>query len=230
MTARLGIGDRGRAPIGTAALAAILLALSLPTARAHAADDAWARLEVPASVTAGETIVLELGEAPPGVTEMEILLSLDDGRTFPVRVTREIEAGEREMRWKVPAMATASARLRVRFGDHEGGRRESEAWGPPSAAFAIVTRGERTDLHVFHENGWWEGLEGAPGSTSGYLDPAAPRLTAGDRGPSLAPTPVNASIGRSTERLIGIAGGALAAPPAEPDHSPIRARYFPLRN
>lgn len=230
MIAGSGIGIRGRAPLWLAALAASLLALGLATGRARAADDSWARLQVPATVTAGETVVLELGEAPFGIDELEVLLSLDDGRTFPVRVTREIGAGERRVVWEVPAMATGAARLRVRFGRHQGGDREFETWGPPSESFAIVTRGGKTDLHVFHENGWWEGLEPAPAPTSGVLDPAAPRFTAGDAVPSLAPAPASLSIGRTTERLIGIAGGALAAPPARPDHSPIRERYLPLRN
>ena len=230
MTSLFGIGVRGRAPVRSAALAAILLALSTVAGRARAADDSWTRLAVPATVTAGETVVLELGAAPGDVEEMEILLSLDDGRTFPVRVTREIAPGERAVRWKVPALATAAARLRVRFGVHEGGEREHETWGPMSAPFAIVTGGARTDLHVFHENGWWEGLDPAPASTAGALDPAAPRFTAGDATPSVAPSPTTASIGRTTERLFGTAGGAIPAPPAPTNHSTNRERYFPLRN
>lgn len=225
-----GIGVRGRAPMWSAALAAILLALAFPAARAHAASDSWAQLPVPATVTAGETLVLELGAAPAGVEEMEILLSLDDGRTFPVRVTREIGPGEREVRWKVPALATGSARLRVRFGAHEGGGREYETWGPASAPFAIVTRGGESDLHVFHENGWWEGLEPAPASPCGDLDASAPRFEAAAPMPPLAPSPSSATIARAPARLVAIADRAVPAPPARTDPSTIRERYRPLRN
>ena len=230
MTSRFGIGVRGRVPIGVAALAAILLALTAGAGRARAEGDSWANLEVPATVSAGQTVVLELGAAPLDVDEMEILLSLDDGRSFPVRVTREIEPGARVVRWTVPALATSSARLRVRFGEHEGGAREHETWGPMSAPFAIVTHGERTDLHLFHENGWWEGLEPAPAPAATDLDPAAPRFERGVPVASVVLPSLIVSVSRSTERLIGTAGGAIPAPPASPDHSPIRERYFPLRN
>jgi hypothetical protein len=213
-----------------AAIAASLLALGFSTGRARAAEDSWAHLQVPATVTAGEAVVLALGEAPRDVDELEILLSLDDGRTFPVRVTREIGAGERRVLWEVPAMATGAARLRVRFGQHRGGAREVETWGPSSAPFAIVTRGEKNDLHVFHENGWWEGLDPAPAPAAGHLDASAPRFVAGEAAPSLAPTPTAVSIGRAPARLVAIADGPAPARPAFPDHSTIGERYFPLRN
>ena len=229
MTSLFRTGVRGRAPVGSV-LPAILLALSFGAPRARAADASWAKPGVPATVTAGQTVVLELGDAPPDVDELEILLSLDDGRSFPVRVTREIQPGEREVRWKVPALATTVARLRVRFGEHSGGAREHETWGPMSAAFAIITHGEESDLHVFHENGWWEGLDPAPAPAAADLDPSAPRLEAGVPAPSVALPSLNVSIGRTTERPIGTAGGAIAAPPASPDRSSIRERYFPLRH
>lgn len=230
MTSPFRIGIRGRVPVGSATLAAILLALSFGATRARAADASWAKLQVPATVTAGQTVVLELGDAPVDVDELEILLSLDDGRSFPVRVTREIQPGEREVRWTVPALATAAARLRVRFGEHAGGAREHETWGPTSAPFAIVTHGEESDLHLFHENGWWEGLDPPPAPAAADLDPATPRIEAGVPAPSVVLPSLDVSIGRTTERPIGTAGGAIPAPPASPDHSPIRERYFPLRS
>lgn len=49
--------------------------------------------------------------------EMEILLSLDGGRTFPVRLTRDLEPDTTTLDWRVPALPTDRARLALRAGD-----------------------------------------------------------------------------------------------------------------
>ncbi|MEO6323452.1 MAG: hypothetical protein ABIT01_17905 [Thermoanaerobaculia bacterium] len=46
--------------------------------------------------------------------EMELVLSLDAGKTFPVRVTREIESTARGVAWRVPNLPTRQARLGLR--------------------------------------------------------------------------------------------------------------------
>ena len=53
-------------------------------------------------------------EAGAETEEMEILLSLDGGKTFPLRVTREMPEGAREVRWRVPNLPTTHARLALR--------------------------------------------------------------------------------------------------------------------
>jgi hypothetical protein len=57
------------------------------------------------------------------VREMELVLSLDGGRTFGVRVTGEVEPDVSELDWRVPSLATGNARLALRVGS---GTRESE--------------------------------------------------------------------------------------------------------
>ena len=227
--------SRGAAPASAALGRAALIALAVLAGsagfarRAAAADeDDWGRIPVPESVAAGETITLEIGEAPRDVEEMEVLLSLDDGRTFPVRVTREIEAGERELRWKVPALATRAARLRIRF----GGDRGREEWGPLSAPFAIVTHGEAADLRLFHENGWWEGLDGpAPRGPAGEFDSAGPRFVpGGTSGEAALPTTPPSLAARAPARMLRVLASAAPAAPATPDRTTIDERHFPLRN
>jgi hypothetical protein len=125
----------------------------LATAPARS-DERWAELRVPAEVRAGTTIEIEIGEAPRGVDEFELLLSVDDGRSWPVRASRELDAGERVVRWRVPNLPASAARLRVRYA-----RDDREIEGPASAPFRIAGNDGPQELRTFHEGNWWEGLE-----------------------------------------------------------------------
>ena len=51
--------------------------------------------------------------------EAELVLSLDGGATFPIRVSHELSPCETRYLWRVPVLATGRARLGVRMG-HEG--------------------------------------------------------------------------------------------------------------
>jgi hypothetical protein len=59
--------------------------------------------------------------------EMELVLSLDGGRVFPIRVTRDLAPETRSFAWRVPALPTAHAQLALRTG--EGGNEEIELIG-----------------------------------------------------------------------------------------------------
>lgn len=48
---------------------------------------------------------------------MELVLSLDGGRTFPVRVTRDLSPSTSGLTWRVPALPSPRARLALRVGD-----------------------------------------------------------------------------------------------------------------
>jgi hypothetical protein len=69
----------------------------------------------------------------PGVEEWEAFLSLDDGASFPVRITPHLDQDLRRFRFQVPPFATANARILLRFGDE---RRETTFELP--ARFAIA--------------------------------------------------------------------------------------------
>ena len=51
--------------------------------------------------------------------EAELVLSLDGGATFPIRVSHELSPCETHFLWRVPVLATGRARMGVRIG-HEG--------------------------------------------------------------------------------------------------------------
>lgn len=67
--------------------------------------------------------------------ELELLLSVDGGRTFPIRVTRDLPVGTDRVLWRVPFLRSRSARLAVRFG--ESGDPDSEGVRFTSDEFAI---------------------------------------------------------------------------------------------
>jgi len=164
-----------------------LLALAVPfaprLARAASSPLAWPG----PVVSAGDTVALTWRALPGEAEELEVLLSLDDGRTFPVRVSPEIEAREGGYRWRVPALATEHARLRIRYGvaHHEI---ETE----PTAAFRIaLASAPREPGPLFREGACWPGAD--PGRRrDAFAGGGGPRrhrcraATARARGPHVA--------------------------------------------
>jgi hypothetical protein len=116
------------------ALAAV--ALGAPAEAKAAGHDSTRWRATPASrqaLRAGEAATLRF-TVERGVEETEILLSLDGGATFPLRVTRERAAGTYALFWRVPSLPTARARLALRVGDEEKG----EVIRDVSPEFAIL--------------------------------------------------------------------------------------------
>jgi hypothetical protein len=172
---------------GQSPVLALLLALTLPATSALAS--ARADISGPVLVTgirdgvrAGEEIELRWSGADPSIDELEILLSVDDGRHFALRVSPELDARAGRYLWRVPNLATANARLRVRF--QHGGR---EIEGGASAAFRITP--DPADAPAFaqiHEGAWWIGArESEVASAANSLAPAEASLNAA--GPANAP-------------------------------------------
>ncbi|HYN20718.1 MAG TPA: hypothetical protein VE078_07150 [Thermoanaerobaculia bacterium] len=124
------------------AVLALLGIAALPLA-AHAAeqpadrpvgrlDGQLARLVAPASgseLRAGSLAVIEWEELalPAGVEEWEAFLSVDGGRTWPLRVTPHLDRSIRRFAFRVPDLPTQDARLQLRFGDE---RREVDVETP----------------------------------------------------------------------------------------------------
>jgi hypothetical protein len=63
---------------------------------------------------AGERVEVQWTGTPWGVEEMELLLSLDGGRHFGVRLTPDLDADRRSYAWRVPPLPSSDARLAVR--------------------------------------------------------------------------------------------------------------------
>ncbi len=78
-------------------------------------------------MVAGETAELEWGPLAsfldlPNVVEWEAFLSLDDGATYPIRITPHLDRDLHRISWQVPEFPSRTARLLLRFGDE---RRET---------------------------------------------------------------------------------------------------------
>jgi hypothetical protein len=137
--------------LGTALLVCALGASSAP---AFASARLTAKPLPGQSLRAGASTTLRFA-VDEDVEEMEILLSLNGGETFPVRVTREMSAGTHELTWRVPNLPTSKARLALRVGSPE----EGEVIRDISGEFAILPADtERLeDVRLFH--GEWRAGE-----------------------------------------------------------------------
>jgi len=161
-------------------LGVLLLAGMLHAPAAHGASFAPG---LPDRVAPGQEIVLRWSDLPPAVEEVEILLSLDGGRSFPIRVSPELDVKESAFRWRVPGVGAAQAILRLRLGTAQ---RELE--GPQSRTFrisgALVRAPEESE---FHEGYLWTGVEPIRDRPPTGLRPPEAQLEVLERCPSNAP-------------------------------------------
>jgi hypothetical protein len=82
---------------------------------------------------------------PPGAVEWEAFLSLDGGRTYPVRITPHLDLSIRRFHFQVPAFPTRDARILLRFGDE---RREVEVEAPQLFTILPGTASWPADLKI----------------------------------------------------------------------------------
>jgi hypothetical protein len=189
---------RTRASAGAVPLAIAILAVSLvcagPATAVAPAEPGTPRLA--STVHAGDCVVIRWDHLP-GVDELEILLSVDGGRTYPLRVSPQLEGHETKHSWRVPNLGVSGARLRLRV--HRGGHEVELA---PSAPFDIVADPTRPgDLLLSHEGSWWDGLNAGPLMPGALQSGASPSLGAAhatelaeapNDDPSTSPTPERA--------------------------------------
>jgi hypothetical protein len=78
-----------------------------------------------AEVVAGSTVPIawDARRVPAGVEEWEAFLSVDGGKTYPVRITPHLDAGIHRFNWIVPSLPGADVSILLRFGDE---REEAE--------------------------------------------------------------------------------------------------------
>jgi hypothetical protein len=192
-----------------------------PTAPPGAASRAGAAtLEVPVVVTAGQAVVLRWSALPAQVEELEIVLSLDGGSSYHVRVSPELEGREREYRWCVPDLPTRHARLMLRVGGGEG-----ERMGAVSREFRIEHAGDAPQIELgFHEGQFWTGIEPLHGLAGVGLARDVPRFedlvnetpcTSPEPGLRCAPPVVLRALGAGAVPLAGRQGRHSGAAPRE---------------
>ena len=103
-------------------LSALLLAVCAAPALAQRAKPAMQSPAAGESLAPGSVVEVRWGSLCASgmkADEAELVLSLDGGATFPIRVSHEISPCETRYLWRVPVLATGRARLGVRIG-HEG--------------------------------------------------------------------------------------------------------------
>lgn len=96
------------------ALAACLLA-----AVSASAGGQWGEIRRPSrgeALRAGEWAEVSWTALPPRVDEFELLLSLDDGASYTVRLTPQLDPATHGYRWRVPNFPTSRARIQLRVG------------------------------------------------------------------------------------------------------------------
>jgi len=204
--------------------AMIALALTLAAHREAAGGAGVVSLDVPAVVTAGHSVELRWSALPADAEELEIVLSLDGGRSYHVRVTPELDAREREYRWRVPDLPAARARLMLRIGGEAG-----ERVGALSREFRIEhAEGVPRPEPGFREGQFWTGLDPLGGSARAGIAQGVPRFEAlVDEVACTPPEPVPCSASPESVRAQVVR----AAAPVAPRHrfAGFASREVPLR-
>jgi hypothetical protein len=122
------------------------------------------------------------------VDEMELVLSLDGGATFPLRVSRGLEPVAQTVRWTVPNLPTSRARLALRQGRCR--RHDSEEVTIVGPAFAISGNAGEPLERVFRVGDEWRTRE----ALESREDPPLANLSAaqGDEFRGILPSDCNA--------------------------------------
>ena len=168
-------------------------------------------------------LIVSWETCPAGAREWEAFLSLDGGRSFPLRVTPHLGIGVRSFTWTVPRILAGDAKLRIRFGDGFG-EREYDVAGNFSLAPAGGSRlllPESRDLGEVPAAGeeqaaaWVEG----DGASSRTVVPPAP---AGAR-----PASELRSAGAARSALPARRNAGASPFPRKEEAPPSRARFAP---
>lgn len=162
-------------------------------------------------LTAGSLAVVEWEGEPPieEAEEWEAFLSLDGGRTHPLRITPHLDLNIRRFTFRVPAFPTREARFLLRFGDERHEEVEVETpyrftivagpGGVSTASRISLSRGERArsgeDGVVF----WVEGARDGSGLREVVVEEVSLAFESVETGhlpwiPLLVPGPQRASF------------------------------------
>jgi hypothetical protein len=228
--------NRPRIDLWTA-LFGLGVALGASTSAARGETAGFRSPETGAQLAAGSTARV-LWDAPPksgSSTEGELVLSLDGGRTFPIRVTRDFSPATGAVLWRVPRLPTRAARLALRLGEDEEPAEETTAL--VSGEFEIVgdEAGAPMLEPLFPARGEWRTEDASEASSNaplpGELVPESPegvralpeRDTAAESPREPASVPRDTSSPSREKAPL-----SMAAPPPPPSTCPSRLIY-PLR-
>lgn len=216
---------------GRAAIPMLFLALAgVPFASAQSS-----RFFQPSSASrleAGSTVVVSWAVDPDSsFEEMELVLSLDGGQTFPLRVTGELSPESSRVLWRVPVLAARQARLALRAGTDEDPGEETIR--VVSDVFEIAPLPGLDLEEIFRVRCEWRTRE-ARGSSRGLADQglagdAEPRVDSGSS-PDAAGEPP-APVAATRPELLRAHGFAVALLPIRPAIARLRTApiAIPLR-
>lgn len=177
------------------------------------------------SVAGGDRVTVRWSGLPPDVEELEILLSVDDGRHFERRVSPELGGDVTEYTWTVPDLGAAHARLRMRA--RRDGR---EVEGPIGPAFTLRSRGRPRDAWIFRDAGF-PAPDEAAAHAGGWLASPGSRLGRAVDAAGSAEAPVRVAFGRRRPRVaLGADDGPTAPSPVAAATGTSPLRHHPLRN
>lgn len=163
-----------------------VLAFASPAA---AERNAGGELLLPAAgavVRGGEVVKVTWAPVPPDVEEFELLLSLDGGKTFQLRLTAMLDPRLTSYIWHVPNLPTGAACLRLRVG--VDGHEEMLQPGP---SFRLLANASVPVERITFQDGEWWPTEGvAVGPHEVEIEPAwSDEEPRGDGAVTAAPPP-----------------------------------------
>jgi hypothetical protein len=126
-----------------------------------------------ATLREGDIVEIRWSGVPADADEVELLLSVDGGRHFSLRLTEELDATSGSWLWRVPALETDNAALAIRMGVN--GKEITSAPGP---RFRLSP-----GLGAAGASLRWQGGEiwmdsGDRAETAGPVSPSSPCLSA----------------------------------------------------
>jgi len=157
----------------------------------------------------------------PTVDEMELVLSLDGGRTYPLRVTGRLDPATRTIAWRVPALPASRARIALRVGAGEADEEESIV--SVGDEFAIVAEDRAALEELFLVRGEWRTREAAPARGADCREPGL----AGAPSEELRSAPAATPLVEPPRPLFAAKGALSIARRLERRRDPLRLRSEP---
>jgi hypothetical protein len=155
-------GAPGRIVLATIALLTTGMCLAAPVQ-----DCDWGVVVAPrpgTTVAAGSTVEIRWGTLPDGVTELELLLSVDQTGESWVRLTEQLLPDTGSYLWEVPDLPAGHARLKLRVGLPG----DVELDGPVGGMFEIAPAGGGRIVPLgWREGEWWTAALALPASPLG---------------------------------------------------------------
>jgi hypothetical protein len=99
--------------------AGAVIASPRPAAPVLASSPSGIRFSQPAqgsSLHEGDVIEIRWSGVPEDAEEIELLVSVDGGRQFSLRLTDELDSSSHSFLWRVPGLSTDTASLAIRMG------------------------------------------------------------------------------------------------------------------